>query len=61
MQICLKSGRYAATNFMEVFVNKILEMRAKRAKLWDAAKAFLDTHRAEDGTMSAEDSGWRMM
>ena len=41
---------------MEVFVNKILEMRAKRAKLWDAAKAFLDSHRAEDGTMSAEDN-----
>ena len=37
-------------------MNKILEMRAKRAKLWDAAKAFLDTHRAEDGTMSAEDN-----
>ena len=37
-------------------MNKILEMRAKRAKLWDAAKAFLDTHRAEDGTMTAEDN-----
>ena len=37
-------------------MNKILEMREKRAKLWDAAKAFLDTHRAGDGTVSAEDN-----
>ena len=37
-------------------MNKILEMRAKRAKLWDAAKAFLDTHRDENGTMTAEDN-----
>jgi len=37
-------------------MTKILEMRARRARLWDAAKAFLDTHRAEDGTMTAEDS-----
>ena len=36
-------------------MNKILEMRAKRAKLWDAAKAFLDTHRAADDSMTAED------
>ena len=36
-------------------MNKILELREKRAKLWDAAKAFLDTHRAADDTMSAED------
>lgn len=36
-------------------MNRILELREKRAKLWDAAKAFLDTHRAADDTMSAED------
>lgn len=36
-------------------MNRILEMREKRAQLWDAAKAFGDTHRNEDGTMSAED------
>lgn len=36
-------------------MNKIFEMREKRAKAWDAAKAFLDTHRGNDGTMSAED------
>ncbi len=36
-------------------MNRILELREKRAKLWDAAKAFLDTHRAADDTMTAED------
>lgn len=33
----------------------ILEMREKRSKAWDAAKAFLDSHRTEKGTLSAED------
>ena len=37
-------------------MNKILELREKRSNLWDAAKAFLDAHTAEDGTLSAEDS-----
>ena len=37
-------------------MNDILEMRQRRAKLWDAAKAFLDTHRDNNGTMSVEDS-----
>lgn len=37
-------------------MDKILEMRQKRADLWDAAKAFLDAHTSEDGTMSAEDT-----
>lgn len=37
-------------------MNKILEMRTKRAQLWDAAKAFLEAHRANDGTLSAEDN-----
>lgn len=37
-------------------MNKILELREKRAKAWDAAKAFLDTQRGEDGLISAEDT-----
>ena len=36
-------------------MNKILELREKRAKAWEAAKAFLDTKRGTDGLMSAED------
>lgn len=37
-------------------MNKILELREKRAKAWDAAKAFLDTKRGGDGLLSAEDT-----
>jgi len=37
-------------------MSKILELREKRAKAWDAAKAFLDTKRDDDGLISAEDS-----
>jgi len=37
-------------------MSKILELREKRAKAWDAAKAFLDTKRTDDGLMSAEDA-----
>lgn len=33
----------------------ILELREKRAKAWEAAKAFLDSHRKENGVLSAED------
>ena len=33
----------------------ILELREKRAKAWDAAKAFLDSHRTDKGTLAAED------
>lgn len=36
-------------------MNQIFALREKRAKAWDAAKAFLDTHRGNDGTLSAED------
>ncbi len=36
-------------------MNKILELREKRAKTWDATKAFLDTKRGTDGLISAED------
>jgi HK97 family phage major capsid protein len=38
-----------------MIMNKILELREKRAKAWDAAKAFLDTKRGTDGLISAED------
>lgn len=34
----------------------ILELREKRAKAWDAAKAFLDLKRTPDGMLSAEDA-----
>ena len=36
-------------------MNQILELREKRAKAWDAAKAFLDSKRGGDGLLSAED------
>lgn len=36
-------------------MNKIQELREKRAKVWDAAKGFLDTKRGNDGLLSAED------
>ncbi len=37
-------------------MSKILELREKRAKAWDAAKAFLDTKRGGDGLLTAEDT-----
>ncbi len=37
-------------------MSKILELREKRANLWEKAKNFLETHRREDGTVSAEDT-----
>ena len=37
-------------------MNQILALREKRAKAWDAAKAFLDSKRGADGTLSAEDA-----
>lgn len=37
-------------------MNKILELREKRAKLWESTKAFLDSKRNEDGTFSTEDT-----
>jgi HK97 family phage major capsid protein len=37
-------------------MSKILELREKRAKAWETAKAFLDTKRGNDGLLSAEDS-----
>ena len=37
-------------------MNKILELREKRAKAWEAAKNFLDSHRNENGMLSLEDT-----
>jgi HK97 family phage major capsid protein len=37
-------------------MNKILELREKRAKAWDAAKVFLDSRRGNDGLISPEDT-----
>ena len=36
--------------------NKINELRAQRAKTWESAKAFLDSHRNDKGILSAEDT-----
>ena len=36
-------------------MSKILELREKRAKAWDAAKAFLDSHTNANGMLSPED------
>ena len=33
----------------------INELRVKRAQAWEAAKAFLESHRTEKGILSAED------
>ena len=37
-------------------MNKILELREKRAKLWDSTKAYLDSKRDGNGVLSAEDT-----
>ena len=37
-------------------MSKILDLREKRSKAWEAAKAFLDTKRGTDGLISAEDT-----
>ena len=37
-------------------MNKAMELREKRAKLWDATKAFLDSKRNDKGLLSAEDT-----
>lgn len=37
-------------------MSEILKLREKRAKAWDAAKAFLDAKRGNDGLLSAEDT-----
>jgi len=40
----------------DVVMSKVLELREKRAKAWEAAKAFLDSKRGNDGLLSAEDT-----
>ncbi|QEH69348.1 phage major capsid protein [Cellulosilyticum sp. WCF-2] len=37
-------------------MSKVLELREKRAKLWESTKAFLDSKRKDDGLLSAEDT-----
>ncbi|WP_335871082.1 phage major capsid protein [Bacillus sp. 2205SS5-2] len=37
-------------------MSKVLELREKRAKVWEKTKAFLDSKRGEDGILSAEDT-----
>lgn len=37
-------------------MSKILELREKRAKAWDATKQFLDAKRGADGMLSEEDT-----
>ena len=37
-------------------MSKVLELREKRAKAWEAAKAFLDAKRTDEGFVSAEDA-----
>lgn len=37
-------------------MSKVLELKEKRAKAWEAAKAFLDSKQGANGLMSAEDA-----
>ena len=37
-------------------MSKVLELREKRAKAWEAAKAFLDSKRGNDGLLSGADT-----
>ena len=37
-------------------MSKILDMREKRKKAWEAAKAFVETKRDKDGLLSEEDA-----
>ena len=36
-------------------MKELMELREKRLQSWNAAKAFLDSHRGNDGTLTAED------
>ena len=36
-------------------MNELMNLRDKRVQTWNAAKAFLESHRGTDGTLSAED------
>lgn len=46
-------------------MSKMQELMEQRAKTWEGAKAFLDTHRKENGTTSARTmppmKKWRQM
>lgn len=33
----------------------IIELREKRTKAWETTKSFLESHRSDKGTLSAED------
>lgn len=37
-------------------MSKVLELREKRAKAWEAAKVFLDSKRGNDGLLSGADT-----
>ena len=37
-------------------MTNVMELRTKRAQLWEGAKAFLDSHTDKDGKLSAEDA-----
>ena len=37
-------------------MSKILELKEKRARAWEAAKKFLDAKRTDDGFVSGEDA-----
>lgn len=39
----------------------ILELREKRNTAWNAAKAFLDSHRTEKGTLRKPPNHWRSL
>jgi HK97 family phage major capsid protein len=40
----------------EKMMGKIMELREKRARVWEQAKTFLDERRGEDDLLSAEDA-----
>lgn len=43
-------------------MNKILELREKRTKAWEATKTFLDTHKGDKGYLSpADDAAYERM
>lgn len=37
-------------------MNTSIEIRKQRTRVWEQAKAFLDSHRDEKGILSAEDT-----
>ena len=43
-------------NCVHDYQTDVIELRENRAKAWEAAKNFLDTHQTEKGTLSAEDA-----